>query len=222
MLTCARRLVNTASHAVSCCLKDSTAIQVQLVDDRVSVAIDHVAWDRYLRAADDRQLPQTSKPELIATMLRLLDVQLDHRVLEVGTGSGYSTALLAHLVGAGGQVISLDIDPEMVTRASRLLALDGHTNVTIWHAAGRRGHPSGAPYDRLVAWAQAPHAIPDAWTGQVHPGGIIVAHCGAASRRWSGCGSSPTVSCRRSSRSLPVSSRSQPSPCGPGRTTTAH
>jgi hypothetical protein len=43
MLTCARRLVNTASHAVSCCLKDSTAIQVQLVDDRVSVAIDHVA-----------------------------------------------------------------------------------------------------------------------------------------------------------------------------------
>lgn len=58
-------------------------------------------------------------------MLRLLDVQPDHRVLEVGTGSGYSTALLAHLVGAGGQVISLDIDPEMVTRAGRLLTLDG-------------------------------------------------------------------------------------------------
>jgi protein-L-isoaspartate(D-aspartate) O-methyltransferase len=145
------------------------------VDDRVSVAIDRVARDRYLCTADGRQLPQTSKSELIATMLRLLDVQPDHRVLEVGTGSGYSTALLAHLVGAGGQVISLDIDPEMVTRAGRLLALDGHTNVTVWRADGRRGHPPGAPYDRLVAWAQAPHAIPAAWTEQVHPGGIIVA-----------------------------------------------
>jgi protein-L-isoaspartate(D-aspartate) O-methyltransferase len=120
-------------------LKDTTAIQVQLVDDRVGVAIHHVARDRYLRTQDGRQLPQTSRPELIATMLRLLDVQPDHQVLEVGTGSGYSTALLAHLVGPGGQVISLDIDPELVTRASRLLALDGRTNVTVWHADGRLG-----------------------------------------------------------------------------------
>jgi SAM-dependent methyltransferase len=60
-----------------------------------------------------------SKPELIATMLRLLDVQPDQRVLEIGTGSGYSTALLAVLVGAGGQVISLDIDPDMLTRTQR-------------------------------------------------------------------------------------------------------
>jgi protein-L-isoaspartate(D-aspartate) O-methyltransferase len=67
-------------------------------------------------------------------MLRLLDVQPGHRVLEVGTGSGYSTALLAHL--------------------------DGRTNVTVLHADGRLGHPPGAPYDRLVAWAQAPQAIP--------------------------------------------------------------
>jgi protein-L-isoaspartate(D-aspartate) O-methyltransferase len=108
-------------------------------------------------------------------MLRLLDVQPGHRVLEVGTGSGYSTALLAHLVGPAGQVISLDIDPEMVTRTRRLLALDGRTNVTVLHADGRLGHPPGAPYDRLVAWAQAPQAIPIAWTEQVHPGGIIVA-----------------------------------------------
>lgn len=69
------------------------------MDDRVTAAIDHVARDRYQRTTDGRQLPQTSKPELIATMLRLLDVQPDQRVLEVDTGSGYSTALLAHLVG---------------------------------------------------------------------------------------------------------------------------
>jgi protein-L-isoaspartate(D-aspartate) O-methyltransferase len=148
------------------------------VDDQVTAAIRHVARDRYLRTADGRQLPQTSRPELIATMLRLLDVWPGQRVLEVGTGSGYSTALLAHLVGAGGQVISLDIDPQMVTRASRLLALDHRGNVTVLHADGRRGHPPGAPYDRLVAWAQAPHAIPAAWTQQVRPGGIIVAPLG--------------------------------------------
>jgi protein-L-isoaspartate(D-aspartate) O-methyltransferase len=145
------------------------------MDDRMSEAIERVARDRYMRTADGRQLPQTSKPELVATMLRLLDVQPGHRVLEVGTGSGYSTALLAHLVGPAGQVISLDIDPDMVARASRLLALDGHGNVTVVDADGRLGHPPGAPYDRLVAWAQAQDAIPVAWAEQVHPGGVIVA-----------------------------------------------
>jgi protein-L-isoaspartate(D-aspartate) O-methyltransferase len=145
------------------------------VDDQATAAIHRVARDHYLRTQDGRQLPQTSKPELIATMLRLPDVQPDHRVLEVGTGSGYSTAVLAHLVGPRGQVISLDIDPHMVTRASRLLALDGHTNVTVVHADDRGGHPPGAPYDRLVAWAQAPQAVLAAWTEQVRPGGIIVA-----------------------------------------------
>jgi protein-L-isoaspartate(D-aspartate) O-methyltransferase len=105
------------------------------VDDQVSVAINHVVRDRYLRTADGRQLPQTSTPELIATMLRLLDVQPGQRVLEVGTGSGYSTALLAHLVGAGGQVISLDVDPTW-SRA--------HVGCSPWTTA-RHGPPRRRP-----------------------------------------------------------------------------
>jgi protein-L-isoaspartate O-methyltransferase len=96
-------------------------------------------------------------------MLRLLDVQAGHRVLEVGTGSGYSTALLAHLVGPCGRVSSVDIDPDLVARAGRLLGMDGHSNVTVVHADGRLGHRPGAPYDRVVAWAQARSGNRRAW-----------------------------------------------------------
>jgi hypothetical protein len=69
MLTCACCPVNRGQAGRILLREDTTAIQVQLVDDQVSIAIDRVARDRYLRAADGRQLPQTSKHELIAAML---------------------------------------------------------------------------------------------------------------------------------------------------------
>jgi protein-L-isoaspartate O-methyltransferase len=65
----------------------------------------------------------------------------------------------------------------MVTRASRLLALDSHTNVTVVHADGGEGHPPGVPYDRLVAWAQALQAIPAAWTSRSTPTASSCQYC---------------------------------------------
>jgi protein-L-isoaspartate(D-aspartate) O-methyltransferase len=96
-------------------------------------------------------------------------------VLEIGTGSGYSTALLCTLVGEEGSVISLDIDQEMVERASALLRQDGFINAQVLCADGRFGYPAGAPYERLVAWAAAENRIPAAWREQVIAGGLIVA-----------------------------------------------
>jgi protein-L-isoaspartate(D-aspartate) O-methyltransferase len=124
--------------------------------------------------ADGTQVPQTTRPELIGEMLRLLDVPEGCRVLEVGTGSGYSTALLCELVGARGTVISLDIDAEMVERARPLLRQGGYVNVEILLADGRLGLAAGAPYERLVAWAATDGNVPAPWVRQVVAGGVIV------------------------------------------------
>jgi len=64
------------------------------------------------------QIPQTSAPEVIARLLELLDVQPGNRVLEIGTGSGYSSALLAELTGTKDNVFSIDVDPTMTERAA--------------------------------------------------------------------------------------------------------
>jgi protein-L-isoaspartate(D-aspartate) O-methyltransferase len=120
-----------------------------------------------------KQLPQTSSPEIIACVLRLLDVRKDARVLEIGTGSGYSTALLAELTGPHGTVVSIDVDPELTRRAKALLAKEGYENVILITADGRQGWPTTAPYDCMVAWGSVTD-IPQTWCHQTRPGGVLV------------------------------------------------
>src|SRR5215467_12029920 len=88
--------------------------------DRVSRVLDEVPRRYY--CVDDLGQPvhQTSATEMIERMLRLLEVMNRQRVLEIGTGSGFSTALLSHLVGSAGVVCSVDIDNDMTERAARL------------------------------------------------------------------------------------------------------
>jgi protein-L-isoaspartate(D-aspartate) O-methyltransferase len=95
-------------------------------------------------------------------------------VLEIGTGSGYSTALLAHLVGREGHVVSMDVVPELVDRARMLLSVHGYANTTVLQADGMHGTPAQAPFDRVAAWATAPH-LPTSWIAQLAPEGLIVA-----------------------------------------------
>ncbi len=95
-------------------------------------------------------------------------------VLEVGTGSGYSTALLACLVGSGGQVVSIDVDASLVERSARLLRADALAQVQVLHRDGRLGYASAAPYDRVVAWATV-EELPIAWTEQLTLSGVVVA-----------------------------------------------
>jgi protein-L-isoaspartate(D-aspartate) O-methyltransferase len=143
--------------------------------DRVSAAMASVDRRRYMLRPDGTQVPQTSRPELIGDMLRLLNVSEGSRVLEVGTGSGYSTALLCKLVGDAGRGISLEVDEEMVERAAALLREDRFNNVKVLLGDGRLGYPDDAPYARLVAWASAEgEAPPGPWLEQVAVGGVIV------------------------------------------------
>ncbi|RUR72959.1 protein-L-isoaspartate O-methyltransferase [Chlorogloeopsis fritschii PCC 9212] len=142
--------------------------------DPVDWAESAISYETFVRQADGIPIPQSSSPKIIAAMLRLLDVQPGMRVLEVGTGSGYSTAMLAYLVGKTGYVVSLDIDSDLVERATRLLTSQGFDMVKVVAKDGREGYLPAAPFDRLIVWATG-DALSPAWVEQVRKKGVIVA-----------------------------------------------
>jgi protein-L-isoaspartate O-methyltransferase len=111
-------------------------------------------------------------PGLVALMLRALDVHDHHRVLQVGTGTGYTAALLCERLGSQ-QVTTIDIDPELVRAASIRLASVGYQPTAIT-GNGAHGHPAHAPFDRFLATCSL-HRIPSAWLSQAAPGARIVA-----------------------------------------------
>jgi protein-L-isoaspartate(D-aspartate) O-methyltransferase len=117
-------------------------------------------------------ISSVSQPTVVAVMLEQADIQPGHRVLEIGSG-GYNAALLSELVGASGEVTTIDIDEDVTARAWRSLDAAGYPEVRVQRADGEFGCPDGAPYDRIVvtvtAWDIAP-----AWLEQLAPGGRIV------------------------------------------------
>lgn len=141
--------------------------------------------DRHLFCFDDdgNQLPQTSSPGIIARLLRLLDVRHGHRVLEIGTGSGYSTALLAELTGPSRLVVSVDVDPELAERTRRLVGHDRYQHVYLVTGDGRQGRHVHAPYDRVIAWCSVAE-VPVAWFEQSAPGAILVVPMRADNQPW--------------------------------------
>ncbi|MFF0863468.1 methyltransferase domain-containing protein [Nonomuraea sp. NPDC003560] len=124
---------------------------------------------------DEHGLPvsSSSQPSVMATMLGQLGVEPGHRVLEIGAGTGYNAALLAHLAGPDGRVVSLDLDAGIVRDARRNLAAAGFPQVEVVCADGGEGFAGAAPYDRVIAavgvWDLAP-----AWLDQLAPGGRLV------------------------------------------------
>jgi protein-L-isoaspartate(D-aspartate) O-methyltransferase len=130
-------------------------------------------------AYEDRPLPigldQTiSQPYVVAYMTEVLDVASSHRVLEVGTGSGYQAAVLAKLAR---QVYSIEIVPELADRARRTLAATGYGNVEVRTGNGYLGWPEQAPFDRIIVTA-APPEIPRTLIDQLGAGGRLVAPVG--------------------------------------------
>ncbi len=112
-------------------------------------------------------------PSLMVSMLETLDVQDNHQVLEIGTGTGYNAALLSARVG-DRNVTSVDIEPALVDAARRRLADHGfHPYLTANN--GDRGAPERAPYDRIIATCGVTR-VPSAWIQQTRPGGIILAN----------------------------------------------
>ncbi|KAB7850141.1 protein-L-isoaspartate O-methyltransferase family protein [Streptomyces mobaraensis] len=118
--------------------------------------------------------PHRSNPVVIHRELTTLDVHTGMNVAEIGTGSGYSGALLAELVGSTGTVTSLDIDAYLVKWANLIHHERGLDNVRCHVADGTSGFPERAPYERVVAWCTPP-LLPKAWVDQVVDGGLIVA-----------------------------------------------
>ncbi len=114
----------------------------------------------------------SSMPTVMAGMLEALDLQPCHRVLEIGTGTGYNAALLCHRVGADN-VVSVELDPDLADAARRALA-DAGLFPVVRAGDGMAGLAAAAPFDRIIATAATDH-IPPAWISQLVPGGIIIA-----------------------------------------------
>jgi protein-L-isoaspartate(D-aspartate) O-methyltransferase len=115
-----------------------------------------------------------SAPDVMAVMLEQLVVEPGQRVLEIGAGTGYNAALLAELVGPAGQVISVEIDEDLVLAARAHLAEAGYARVQVVLGDGAIGYAPGAPFDRLILTVGAGDIAP-AWRDQLRcPGGRLV------------------------------------------------
>jgi protein-L-isoaspartate(D-aspartate) O-methyltransferase len=131
------------------------------------------------RAYTDQPLPigygQTiSQPYIVAFMTDRLDVDETHRVLEIGTGSGYQAAILAAVVE---HVYTIEIVPELAASAARKLA--AVENITVREGDGYAGWPEEAPFDRIILTA-APPEIPRPLIDQLAPGGKLLAPEGSS------------------------------------------
>ncbi|XNM68740.1 protein-L-isoaspartate(D-aspartate) O-methyltransferase [Escherichia coli] len=134
----------------------------------IDEAFEHSAWDNVALPIGQGQT--ISQPYMVARMTELLELTPDSRVLEIGTGSGYQTAILAHLVH---HVCSVERIKSLQWHARRRLKqLDLH-NVSTRHGDGWQGWQARAPFDAIIVTA-APLEIPVALMSQLDEGGILV------------------------------------------------
>jgi protein-L-isoaspartate(D-aspartate) O-methyltransferase len=134
-----------------------------------------IAEEQRHRAFEDEALPiaggQTiSQPTVVAMMTEALAVQPHQRVLEIGTGSGYQTAVLAELAR---EVVSVERKPELAEHARRILAYLGYRNARVEVGDGSLGWPDAAPYDSILVTAASP-AVPVHLLEQLASGGRLV------------------------------------------------
>ncbi len=155
-------------------------------DPRVLAALREVPRHRFVppewrsEAYEDHPLPighgQTvSQPYIVAFMAEALGLNGTERVLEVGSGSGYFAAVLSHLAG---EVVGLELEPDLAARSATLLADLGILNAALHLADGRKGWPPGAPYEAIVL-SCATGDVPGALWRQLAPGGVLLAPLGS-------------------------------------------
>lgn len=156
-----------------------------VTDPRVLDALARVPREAFVprewqaHAYEDRPLPigcgQTiSQPYMVAHMTELLHLSPTSRVLEIGTGSGYQTAVLAALAG---RVVSVERHAALSKDAGRRLAALGYRNVALYTGDGSAGFPAEAPYDAILVTAGAP-VLPEALQQQLADGGRLVCPVG--------------------------------------------
>jgi protein-L-isoaspartate(D-aspartate) O-methyltransferase len=159
-------------------------------DTAVLQAMNTVPREAFVRgehkelAYQDSPLPipanQTiSQPYVVALMLSLLDLKPEHRVLEIGTGSGYAAAILSRIVRA---VYTIERHQELVDYAQECLQAVGGDNIFIRHGDGTEGWPEHAPYNGIIVAAGGP-VIPNALRRQLAIGGRLIMPVGKKQRR---------------------------------------
>ncbi|WP_149179232.1 methyltransferase domain-containing protein [Streptomyces sp. TRM49041] len=124
------------------------------------------------RLRDGDLVSSASQPSLMAEMLHALDVRDGDTVLEIGAGSGYNAALLAHRVG-DENVTTVDLDTDITDAARAHLEEAGHHPAVVT-GDGARGCPGRAPFDRIIATCALP-SVPEAWLAQCRPDACVVA-----------------------------------------------
>jgi protein-L-isoaspartate(D-aspartate) O-methyltransferase len=117
-----------------------------------------------------------SQPYVVALMTELLAPAKKHRVLEIGTGSGYQAAILAQLAA---EIYTIEIVPQLAQSAAKTLRELGYSNVTVRQGDGYQGWLEKAPFDRIILTA-APPEIPEALIAQLSAGGRLVAPVGVS------------------------------------------
>ena len=159
-------------------------------DPRVLEALERVPRHKFVRPADlpqaygDHPLPiaggQTiSQPYIVGYMTELLELEPRHRVLEIGTGSAYQTAVLAEIAD---EVWTIEVVPELAAAAAETLDRLGYANVHTREGSGWDGWPDAAPFDRIIVTA-APPEVPNALRAQLAPGGLLIVPVGSGDQR---------------------------------------
>lgn len=139
------------------------------------VPLEHVYSDEAIptKFQDGQSISSSSQPAIMAIMLEQLDLQPGYRVLEIGAGTGYNAALIAHLVGDSGSVTTIDLDEDTAVAARAHLAAAGFDRVKVVCADGMKGYAPDAPYDRIIltvgGWDIAPQ-----WLEQLQDDGRIL------------------------------------------------
>jgi protein-L-isoaspartate(D-aspartate) O-methyltransferase len=159
-------------------IKDENVIQAMREVPR-HLFVEEALWSL---AYSDRSLPigekQTiSQPFIVGLMIEAVELQPGELVLEIGSGSGYQTAVLARMAS---KVYSLERIPSLLIRARRVLDEIGTLNVVMWQSDGTKGWKRFAPYDAIIVSAGGPE-IPEPLLDQLADGGRLVAPVGDAS-----------------------------------------
>ncbi len=125
------------------------------------------------RVRGGEMVSSSSQPSLMAAMLAALEVREGHTVLEIGAGTGYNAALLAHRLGASA-VTTVDLDAAITAPARDHLGAAGFGSVVVVTGDGALGCHDRAPYDRIIATCELP-SVPPAWLAQCVPGALVLA-----------------------------------------------
>ena len=159
-------------------------------DPRVLAALERVPRHEFVRSASIEQAysdyplaiagGQTiSQPYIVGYMTELLELEPRHRVLEIGTGSAYQTAMLAEIAD---EVWTIEVVPELAVSAADTLRRLGYASVHTRQGSGWDGWPEAAPFDRIIVTA-APPEVPDALRTQLAPGGLLIVPVGGSDQR---------------------------------------